>query len=392
MYLTLATNHTSQPPCFSCATNTDTMAAESSSAVVSTAFLEGLALDVSILESLLKRHRTSHGRTLYYRRMAMAFKSVQSTYNILGAVMRLEALQKEGNQYVQEEQRKKRRNKKKQKDEEQWSLEKPTTSKEDSKWTEIDTEMEALMHTWTLGIREIISRIHHASRALFLEISRGFFLPFCTVGVSALARIRSMLLEIGRRGLTKLKDIQSELTSTRGSAKWLSESDYQLYMSEFLGSTDPQPASFGGPQELDRDDLLSSLGLMPAKQKTSVDRKGDVSNQQIKELINKSLDDQDFGEAIVAAAGMTKTSTTLNNSASNAAVESNMAFVESLQRKQKGSKITNRITSRDESREKASKKRKSTPDASAKDSIAPKKKKKPKKKSKGNFFDELFDT
>ena len=46
----------------------------SSILLIPDAFLEGLALEVSILDALLQRHRCSHGRTIYFKRMQMALK------------------------------------------------------------------------------------------------------------------------------------------------------------------------------------------------------------------------------------------------------------------------------------------------------------------------------
>jgi hypothetical protein len=58
-------------------------------------------------------------------------------------------------------------------------------------------EIEFLSKTLSTFIPELVSRIDHAARALFTEISRGFFLPFCTVAASALARIRFLIVQGG---------------------------------------------------------------------------------------------------------------------------------------------------------------------------------------------------
>ncbi len=49
---------------------------------------------------------------------------------------------------------------------------------------------------------ECLSRIQHAATALLAEISRGYFLPVCTVALACLARIRVILMRIGRTTTT----------------------------------------------------------------------------------------------------------------------------------------------------------------------------------------------
>ena len=43
--------------------------------------VEGLTLDVTVLEALLKRNRNNHGRAIYYRRMSMVLQSIKKHHN-----------------------------------------------------------------------------------------------------------------------------------------------------------------------------------------------------------------------------------------------------------------------------------------------------------------------
>ena len=75
-------------------------------------------------------------------------------------------------------------------------------------------ELKDLVEVWTQHVPEILSRIRHSSLALIKEVSRGFFLPFCTVALAALARVRCIVMDvIGLRGLTILHNLQSDLQS-----------------------------------------------------------------------------------------------------------------------------------------------------------------------------------
>jgi hypothetical protein len=156
---------------------------------------EALALEVSILDALLRRNRCSHQRTKYFQRLSMAFRALQK-YTVLDSYNELTTLQEEvtekGKQY-----------KKKRKLEQVfWDIQ--TTSKNNEKEEEISqlmTRLELLGTNIIQGFPECVSRLECAAQGLFAEMARGFFLPFCTVAVGAVARIRSLLLRLGRHAL-----------------------------------------------------------------------------------------------------------------------------------------------------------------------------------------------
>ena len=61
------------------------------------------------------------------------------------------------------------------------------------------------------GLPECLSRLEYAAQALFAEMVRGFFLPFCTVAVAAISRVRTLLLRLGKFALLEyLPQLQSE--------------------------------------------------------------------------------------------------------------------------------------------------------------------------------------
>ena len=100
---------------------------------------EVLELDIKILELVLKRNEAAHRRAQYHRRCCMVVKCLRKNNN-----------------------------------------------KRDDRD----------------HLGECLSRIQHAAIALFAETSRGYFLPFCTVALSCLARIRVLLMRIGRQQMT----------------------------------------------------------------------------------------------------------------------------------------------------------------------------------------------
>lgn len=351
----------------------------------------------------------------------MALKSFQKTHAIMESITRLEQLKQDVKHHHQQEWQRNKRKRARQQQDEEWSLlaaPNTRTSTDSSNNRESDNivlkltgELQALVHIFTEGIQEILSRIHHASRALFLEVSRGFFLPFCTVMLSALARIRAMLLYIGRTALTQIQNtIQPDLLELLGSGvkaptrEWLRTSEFEMYMSEFLDSEkdgNALPAAERDPLiAFDRDSLLTSLGL--SLPKTLIARDSKPDKQTTKLVVNVvSTHSDDIGVSVESSK---RPAPTAERAASNTpdrsniaasthhdhhAIERNMKFVESYKRKQhapvdaavpKKAKVATTSTS------------KSAKGENDKNAAKKEKKKKNAKKSKGNFFDNLFDS
>eukprot|EP00537_Pseudo-nitzschia_pungens_P001960 CAMPEP_0172379350 /NCGR_PEP_ID=MMETSP1060-20121228/69889_1 /TAXON_ID=37318 /ORGANISM="Pseudo-nitzschia pungens, Strain cf. cingulata" /LENGTH=495 /DNA_ID=CAMNT_0013107091 /DNA_START=27 /DNA_END=1515 /DNA_ORIENTATION=+ len=134
------------------------------------------------------------------------------------ALRRLDALQQEMNRYHQEQNRKSASLKRRRQteEEERWDMQTLLHNKKStpSAVRKILNDLKELVRIWTSTIPELLSKIQHASKALFKEVSRGFFLPFCTVALSAMARIRCFLMEIGAKGLVKLKELEFVLSDS----------------------------------------------------------------------------------------------------------------------------------------------------------------------------------
>ncbi|VEU34210.1 unnamed protein product [Pseudo-nitzschia multistriata] len=238
-------------------------------AFVPEAYLEGLALETFLLETLLKRHRCSHGRTLYFRRMEMVLKKLllpagpsgKRPLLVVDAVRRLQALHAEADRCFREQTLAAASRKRK-----------GRHSKADERWDQgsllaekrraAQGALSELVRVWTGTLPEVLSRIKHASGALFKEASRGFFLPFVTVALAALARIRAFCAEIGARGLARLQELDPAPISTPTSNPKSSAAPnvpiaaYRRCMDLFV-----EPG--GGDRERQRRAMLRSAGGDP---------------------------------------------------------------------------------------------------------------------------------
>jgi hypothetical protein len=137
---------------------------------------EVLQLEVSILDALLARNLYNHGRTFYYKRMKMVQACIRR-YNLLSFANRMQQVMN-------------------------FDLDHDTKLVEHHQ-----NEIDYLSNTLSTFIPELVSRIGYAARALFTEISRGFFLPFSTVAASALARIRYLVLQTGYESVMDIHKI-----------------------------------------------------------------------------------------------------------------------------------------------------------------------------------------
>ena len=434
-------------------------------------YLEGLALDVSILDALLKRHRCSHGRTIYFRRMNMVLnrllhrrkhqdESLSKSIVVSEAVYRLKDLQKTIGDHLQEQNRENgsRKRRHNEKVEEMWdlrSLQKTdgsssVSSSLSSRSGFILREHQDLIHVWTERIPELLSRILHASKALFVEVGRGFFLPFCTVALSALARIRVLLMEIGVRGLTEIRQLSDNILqilpisdNNNGDSlptASLTDADYERCMDLFLeieGDNDidkmikqtmrNNDASSSKTVVFDTSALLRSMGLIEPTTKSKSKPEYETNDDDCgvpttsKETYNKEEDYCTLSSSSVPleqyssngnfngdgnSAGMDDHDTIdLQRSETSPipkdSLDRNMELVNKFQKRKKTEKQS------DKKRKKNSKKNgnDSEPEALAvgterkikrrkssnnKD-LTKKTKKKKAKKAKNDFFDKLFD-
>jgi hypothetical protein len=209
--------------------------------------VQGLTLDVSVLEALLKRNRSSHGRALYYRRISMALKSAKR-HGLLEFGPRLESFQKECSLHQQQQTR---QNKKRQR-EERWG----EVQEADETEILLRTDFSDFETAFIEDFPEILSRIQYASVVLFTEINRGFFLPFCTVAVGALARIRALIMQMGCWGLALLKEVQMEESLLFESRHNFESAIEQHYMEPNETKEDRKKS-----KEVQRTLTLSSVGI-----------------------------------------------------------------------------------------------------------------------------------
>jgi hypothetical protein len=259
-----------------------------------------------------------------------------------------------------------------------------------------------------------ISRLEYASTMLFVEIARGFFLPFCTVAVAAIARVRALMrrlcLNLTNCLLEVADDIKKDLSTLENSKKvhlaplWtpaqvITFQEQGLWQQPLLDSDSisSKAASASDRREQQCRASWKALGIPTRKRRQA--NTGQVSlDQEGKESIENDDDndngqdradsgaeptpsllaadakhDNDIGEAVEGAEESSLALDRSNVVASSASVDidQNLSLVQELQMEKK----------RKKSKEKDSKRTAEKSD---------KKKKKAKKSKKADFFDDLF--
>ena len=170
-----------------------------------------LSHDFEILHRLLKRNYAQHHRALYFKRLQMAISFISKHQIVITSnetskensilLSHVENLQKEIQQqqnFTQKSSRSPRRF-----TEAKWELPNILSKASRSacdKNSKIDflEEIRALSFCLTSLLPEALNRIEYAASALFETASNGYFLPFCTVALSALARVRTILMMVGK--------------------------------------------------------------------------------------------------------------------------------------------------------------------------------------------------
>mmetsp|Transcript_10783 Transcript_10783/g.22987 ORF Transcript_10783/g.22987 Transcript_10783/m.22987 type:complete len:523 (-) Transcript_10783:420-1988(-) len=305
--------------------------------IVPEAFLEGLALETFVLESLLKRHRCNHGRTIYFRRMDMVLNRLllagvvprgkRSMLVVTDAVHRLNDLQKDTIRYQNEERNRKsaglkrrRRGGQVEEEEERWDIQSLLLhEKKSSEATgagagtaRIAEKLQALIRVWTRTIPELLSRIQHASKALFKEVSRGFFLPFCTVALGALARIRALLMEIGVKGLTKLQELEFGLSETETETNQQQHREPKIKTMQTTTTTTTSITTSGGVYEHCMNLFVENESDNDVKRRAMLQSTANGSSTQKNTIVDRS--------AVLRSLGLmesTFTSTTKTNTHTN---------------------------------------------------------------------------
>lgn len=184
-----------------------------------------LILDASILSLLLDRNRKQHFRTQYFRRLDMLIRSMKRCQLInIESEDSLQTIEdillKVRNEHERVESllaRYKGIHKRRGKVEDcTWSLEGNNSAakkaKEDFR-SPFLKNLSILYTSITKDLPEILSRINHAASALYVELSRGFFVPLCTTALACISRIRTLVMNLGRDILHQVRTSFSYLNS-----------------------------------------------------------------------------------------------------------------------------------------------------------------------------------
>ena len=177
-----------------------------------------LRLDVFVLEGVVRTGQSSHGRAIYFRRIKMVLQAMKK-HKVLDfpsrycherqQVVEMLSGRRDANQSEeqQEETQNKVLKKKRKRKEEQWTVESiQSTQQQQQQKTDKNNDnnnnspnglvlAEIMVET---VLPDIIARIEYACTSLFWELSRGFYLSQNSVCLAALARIRALLMEMGR--------------------------------------------------------------------------------------------------------------------------------------------------------------------------------------------------
>ena len=242
---------------------------------------EALSLDLGVLEALLRRNRTSHGRTQYYKRTSMAVRALQRHFPLLKQGLLLNLRQELQDCRKQE-----------------WTI-------QDRK--DPNAQLQIVKKWFDNVLPEILSRIQYAASALFQEIERGFFLPLCTVALGALARIRILILRMGRQHLSELHSLLAQYKDIIVlEPVWFEETMKLLEEHQ----TTTQQSDYNREQQ---QRILQSIGLTRKKSQRNDAEEADVNN--VAETIDASVDNNetsscsppetkvavdDIGESVVA--------------------------------------------------------------------------------------------
>jgi hypothetical protein len=178
---------------------------------------DALELDVSVLSLLLRRNEPSHRRARYYQHLRTALRFLSKSTELLRLYPRSTEFAERVGAYLASHRTKSGRRKV------FWELDdlpptKNLNSKASRRKGERDGDDDAVCeatstdaselselqdwHEWIVEsmsepvLSAAFSRIGAAANLLWSEIARGFFLPFCTVAVAALARIRALLVQL----------------------------------------------------------------------------------------------------------------------------------------------------------------------------------------------------
>lgn len=187
------------------------------------AISEALSLDLQVLTLLLRRNSAAHHRARYYRRMEMMIRSLEryglhdASASFYGNIISPIRTEVEWIQSMADRDRQKRARGV----EDRWTTATAASAKKrKSSQGDVDEVMDGneinretsllasrvirLTQKMTHHVPEVLSRILYSAEGLYTELSRGYFVPFCTAALAAISRIRALLMRMGREGCIDL--------------------------------------------------------------------------------------------------------------------------------------------------------------------------------------------
>jgi len=364
---------------------------------------EALDMELFVVDAFLRRNRCSHQRTKYYQRLSMAFRFICRRTNDTVALIDLWSEASSFNEemaiLVQNERKKRKRQ------EIFFEISSPQSQKNEDAMTRKRLQEHAQKVSLSIfeSLPEALNRLDHAANAFFTEIARGFFLPLCTVGAAVIARMRSLLLQLGlhliRTTLPSIEKSWNALNSVIKSARPSFSAENQLWSRQILFATleylheQSTAKAITPPEELPRDErtsgLLYDLGLSKrislrspeeTKQEQPLDEEKPLPSAGTTTSGNH---DDDFGETVARITTMSvdKVSSVLERSIGQPLASADSRTAEHTHELDHNLQIAKEL----QAQKKEKGRRKHSTDKPKKP-----KKKKQKKETKGDFFDDLF--
>ena len=378
---------------------------------------DALKLEVSILEALLQRNRCSHSKAKYFQRTSMALRAFYRS-NVVDLSLTVETW-KQTILDRKEELSKSSRNSKRQRETELWDL--ASIQKDAAQSLSHPSLLDAASTETLLSIKriiqtslpELLSRIECASQPLFLEISRGFFLPFCTIALAALARIRILLMRLGHHALDVVQDVQQTILASSKDASgdnklFLTSQAMVALRTQFTELSDQQVSTVVHQEKLVR--LRQSLGFTDSKVSVAnvkddpeMDQETlDTSSDTLENTTNRveskdrskrdldSMDDADIGEAVLSSAPEEASAASSSERVERQSKSHPVIAPRSLSKRKSPEPTTTRVKLKKEKKAKKKRKEEGSSDNPVEKESSGKKEKK-KKGKKQDFFDSLFD-
>lgn len=342
---------------------------------------DALSLDLSVLQALLQRNRTSHGRTLYFQRMSMALRAIQKHLSSFP----LDSLQHALQDYSKSRQ--------------EWTLNNDSLNN-------IQKLFQQRQYLLERGVPELFSRIEYAAEALWTEVARGFFLPLCVVALGCLARIRILLIQKARQMTVDLQSLQSHYKDVDELKAIMLKQDFLEATHEHFVVPPLNQQEGTTSAKFDVERTLQSLGMSRGKRRQSEARSdtgGDMAvTNQVDEVDNAEFEastteqavssamvrhdaHDDIGESVIGNASLLEMS-----EAAASKPESPHASLARNDDSDKNLQLLEQLKTTSEDRSDSKRKRNDESSETKKKKKIKKRKKEAKKKRKKDVMDEIF--